>query len=310
MVLYKVYSQEYRIRYLAHPCSTAILFQISCLFLTFLPPLFTSYFTNGFYYKELTYSEQANVSFLEKYNLIIDSLSSLRFSSSDTRLNNYFSSSYYPSTLKTYIPGDINGDDIADQQKITLNIILPESISDKIINLWLIFQYSLNRYPLINMETLGLISLKAPSSLLANSTVNVYGQLRFHQREPILSYINDSSIQGSIIDFGTYSLVPSFDDILDRYNSRNYFTSFDQQYVQWSSSSLSSSTDSFIRLTINVVVNTGPQLYRYVPNFWKEFRWTWIQYFTSLLPFFYVANKFKEFVFSNGLVRTIVRKSP
>ncbi|CAF1173980.1 unnamed protein product [Rotaria sp. Silwood1] len=307
MVLCKVYSQEYRIRYLARPCSTAILFQITCLFLTFLPPLFTAYFTSGFYYKELTYSEQANVSFLEKYNIIIDSVSSLAFSSSDARLNNYFGSSYYPSTLKTYISRDVDRDGIDDQLNITLNIILPQVISNQILNLWLVFQYSLNRFPLINMETLGLISLKAPSSLSENTIVTVHGQLLFHQREPILTYQNDSSIQGVLIDYGTYSLVPSFDDILYSYSSRNYSTTFHQQYVQWSSLP---STNNYAQLTINVVVNMGPQLFRYVPNFWTEFRWSWIQYFTSLLPFFYIANKVKEFVFSNGLVRTVIRKSP
>ncbi|CAF2506195.1 unnamed protein product [Rotaria sp. Silwood2] len=308
MVFYKVYSQERRIRYFARPCSTAILFQISCLFLTFLPPLFTGYFTSGFYYKELTYSEQANVTFLEEYHLIIDSISSLRFSSSDARLNNYFGSSYYPGILRTYLPRDVDDDGINDQHNITLTVILPSTISDQIINLWLQFQYSLNRYPLMKMKTLGLISLKAPSLLSATSSkVTVYGQLRFHQREPILSYENYSSLQDPIIDFGTYSLVPSFDDILDKYSSRNYFTTFDQQYVQWSSSP---STSSFVQLTINVIVNIGPQVYRYVPSFWKEFRWSWIQYFTSLLPFFYIANKVKEFVFSNGLVRTVIRKFP
>jgi len=93
MVLYKVYSQEYRIRYFAHPCSTAVLFQIACLLFTFLPPLFTGYFTSGFYYKELSYSEQPNVTFLQRYNLIISSPSTLIFSSSEAILNNYFLSS-------------------------------------------------------------------------------------------------------------------------------------------------------------------------------------------------------------------------
>jgi transmembrane protein 231 len=188
MVLYKVFSQEHRIRYLAHPCSTAVLFQISCLILTFLPPLFTSYFTSGFYLKELTYSEQPNVTFLQEYNLIIDSSSSLIFSSSDARLNNFSLPSYSPSTLITDSPVDINGDGITDQQTITLSINLPQSISGATINLWLIYQYALIQYPLINMETLGLVSLNVPSSLSTDSTVTVYGQLRFQQRQPVLGY--------------------------------------------------------------------------------------------------------------------------
>jgi len=305
MVLYKIYSQEHRVRYFAHPCSTAVLFQIACLLLTFLPPLFTSYFTSGFYYKELTYNEQPAVSFLGQYNIIIDSLSSLIFSSSNGSLNNYFNLNYSPTTLTTSGPLDVNGDGVTDQQTITLNVILPELISSRTINLWLIFQYALNQYPGVSMTTLGLILLKAPSSLSNNSTVTIYGQLRFQQREPILSYTNTSYLQTPIIDYGTYSIVPSFDDVLNNYLSRNYYTTFDQQYVQWSS--LSSSSNN-IQLTIKVVIGTGSQSIRYVPNFWKVFRWAWIQYITGLLPFFYVVNKVKEFVFSNGLVRT-VRKS-
>jgi hypothetical protein len=308
MVLYKIYSQEHRIRYFAHPYSTAVLFQISCLLLTFLSPLFTSYFTSGFYYKELTYYEQPNVTFLGKYDVIINSLSYLGFSSSEAPLNNYYLqfSSYNPSILRTSLPLDTNGDGIVDQQKITINVILPSNIMGSTINVWLIFQYALTRYPLLINETLGVISLKAPSFLSTNTTVTIYGQLRFQQQEPVLSYTNYSSIQGSIIDYGSFSVPPSFDDILENYMSRDYYTTFDQQYVQWSSIA---STDTSTVLTIKVVVNTGSQSIRYVPSFWKEFRWTWVQYFTALLPFFYVANKVKEFVFSNGLVRTLVRKS-
>lgn len=305
MVLYKVYSQEHRICYFAHPCSTAVIFQTACLLITFLSPLFTSYFTSGFYYKELTYTEQPTVSFLGRYNIIINSLSSSIFSSSEARLNNYFTSNYEPSTLKTGIPRDVDGDGIIDQLTISMDVILPTSISGRSIDLWLIFQYTLNEYPLVNMQTLGLISLKAPWSLANNSTVTIYGQLRFQQEQPILSYTNVSALYGSIIDYQNNLIIPSFDDILSNYSSRAYSTRFDEQYVQWSSSD---STN--LQLTIKVIVNTGPQRIRYVPSFWKEFRWTWIQYVTALLPFFYVMNKVKEFVFSNGLVRAAVRKYP
>lgn len=306
MVLYKVYSQEYRIRYFAHPCSTAVLFQIACLLFTFLPPLFTGYFTSGFYYKELSYSEQPNVTFLQRYNLIISSPSTLIFSSSEAILNNYFLSSYSPTILGSSIPRDVNGDGIVDQHTITINITASSTISTQVIDLWLIFQYALNQYPLVNMETLGLISLNAPSSISNYQAVTIYGQLIFQQRAPVLSYENVSALQGPIIDYGNYSVVPSFDDILNNYRTRNYSTTFNVQYVQWSPSTSTTNT----QLTIKVVVNTGSQVIRYVPSFWKVFRWAWIQYIAGLLPFFYVMNKIKEFVFSNGLVRTVIKKSP
>jgi len=156
------------------------------------------------------------------------------------------------------------------------------------------------------METLGLISLNAPSSISNYQAVTIYGQLVFQQRAPVLSYENVSALQGPIIDYGNYSVVPSFDDILNNYRARNYSTTFNVQYVQWSPSTSTTNT----QLTIKVVVNTGSQVIRYVPSFWKVFRWAWIQYIAGLLPFFYVMNKIKEFVFNNGLVRTVIKKSP
>ncbi|CAF0943144.1 unnamed protein product [Adineta steineri] len=304
MVLYKVHSQEHRVRYFARPCSSAFLFQIVCIIFTILPPLFTSYFTSGFYYKELSYSEQPSVSFNGKYEIFIDSSSTSLFSSSDPFLNGKLISSYRSSTLRTSIPRDIDGDGLIDQFTITLNIILLESIASTTTNLWLQFQYALSRYPLLNMEALGVILLKAPSSLQNNSTVTIYGQLRLQQRQPLSSNSDYSSIQGSIINYGTYSTVPSFDDILNNYTSRNYYTTFDQNYVQWSSIP---STQQ--QLTIKIIVNNDLQSIRYIPNYWKEFRWAWIQYITALIPFFYIINKVKEFVFSNGLVRTVIHKS-
>jgi hypothetical protein len=238
---------------------------------------------------------------------MISSTSSVIFSSSEAILNNNFVSIYTPTILSTSIPRDVNGDGIIDQQKITINITASSTILTQNIDLWLIFQYALSQFPMVNMETLGLISLNAPSPLSNYQGVTVYGQLRFHQRTPILSYENISAIQGPIIDYGTYSVVPSFDDILNNYRARNYSTVFDVKYIQWSPSSSSSSST---QLSIKIVVNSGAQVIRYVPSFWKEFRWTWIQYVTGLLPFFYLMNKVKEFVFSSGIVRTVVKKSP
>ena len=303
MVLYRVFSQEHRIGYFAPLLSTAVIFQLACLLFTFLPPLFTSYFTSGFYYKELIYTEQPKATFLRRYHTIIGSSI---FSSSDAPLNNYFPSLYTPSTLQTGIPRDVDGDGIIDQETISINITSSSAITTNTIDLWLIFRYALNRYPLVNMETYGILSLNAPRSLSNYAGVTIYGQLRFVQREPLVSYKNVSALQGSLFDYGSTLFVPSFDSISAAYRSRNYSTIFYTEYIQWTPSSSTASSSLF---TLKVVVNTGTQAIRYIPNFWKEFRWTWIQYITGLLPFYYVANKVKEFFFSNRLIRTIAKKS-
>ena len=113
------------------------------------------------------------VSYHGQYYLTIDSSSSFTFSSSDARLNNYFISDYWPSTDQLNTPRDINRDNITDQYTVTINLPLRGPISGQIINLWLLFQYTLNRYPLVNTETLGIISLKVPSFLNNNNNVTV-----------------------------------------------------------------------------------------------------------------------------------------
>lgn len=305
MVLYKVYSQAHRIRYFAHPCSSAVLFQICCLLLTFVPPLFTSYFTGGFYYKELTYGEQPYAAYSGKYHIIIGSPSSTTiFSSSDSRLNKYFASSYYAaSSVRTGAARDTNGDGIVDQNTVTIDVVLPGAIQGRTINLWLLFQYSLNRYSTAKTEALGVVSVKAPASLLENTTATIYGQLRLHQRNAITSS-TDLTSQNPVMNFGLFSVVPSLDTVLNDYYSRDYFTTFDPDYVQWTTTAATTR-----QLTLKVVINTSLQSIRYVPSFWKEFRWAWIQYVTALIPFLYVMNKVKEFAFCNRLLRTFVKKS-
>lgn len=307
MVLYPVYSQEHRTRYLADLCSIAFFFQIICLICTFLPPLFTGYFTSGFYYKELTYTEQPNITYLNRYNLILDSSTSSQFSSSDLRSNQFFRSQRFSSNLRSSLPEDLNKDDRPDQEIIYLDLLTSGSLAGTTIHVWLIFNYSLTRFPLVQMQTLGLFSLRVPPNVAGSSAVNVYGSLRFLQREPVTSSTN-YTINQNLLDYGSSNIQPSFDETLANYNARVFSTKFEPSYVQWSipPSTTPPTTSS---LTIKVVINYYPQVIRYVPSFWKEFRWAWINYVAGLVPFFYLINKVKEFAFSNGLVRTVVARS-
>ena len=306
MVLYPIYSQEHRTRYFASFCSTAFIFQLVCLLFTFLPPLFTGYFTSGFYYKELTYTEQPNVTFTNRYNLIIDSSTSTFFSSSDLRANQFFQSNRVPSSLRSLIGEDSNKDDIADRQTLSLDVLTASSIAGNTINLWLLFNYTLLRYPSLTMQTLGLITLRVPPSTGNQISVDVYGTLRFQQRQPITPSTNYTANQ-TLIDYGSFNVQPSLDEILTNYSTRDFSTTFETTYVQWNP--LVTASAGATSLTINVYVNYLPQMIRYVPNFWKEFRWAWINYVAGLVPFFYLMNKIKEFAFSNGLVRTVVARS-
>jgi transmembrane protein 231 len=44
----------------------------------------------------------------------------------------------------------------------------------------------------------------------------------------------------------------------------------------------------------------------YVPGFWENFKWGWIQYLTILIPFLWIFTLAKIYIFENQLVPTIV----
>jgi hypothetical protein len=155
------------------------------------------------------------------------------------------------------------------------------------------------------METMALINIIPPSILTpsANKNLTVYGQLIFEQNAAIESAGNDSIYNTSIINIdSSLSNIPNLDSILDQYFTRNYYTSFKNQYT-WSTPR-TTATDTNI-VTVTVVVNSGRQSIRYRPGFWQDFKWGWIQYISVFLPFMIVFNRLKLFVFGNHLVRTL-----
>ena len=58
--------------------------------------------------------------------------------------------------------------------------------------------------------------------------------------------------------------------------------------------------------SIKALVRYSKQQIIYIPGFWQQFKWGWIQYVAVLLPFLYVFRMIKIFIFENQLVQTIV----
>lgn len=56
---------------------------------------------------------------------------------------------------------------------------------------------------------------------------------------------------------------------------------------------------------INAYVRYAPFKITYVPGFWEQFKWGWIQYISVLLPLMFVFKMIKIFIFENQLVPTI-----
>ena len=68
----------------------------------------------------------------------------------------------------------------------------------------------------------------------------------------------------------------------------------------------SSNVNSF---SIKAVIRYAKQQVIFIPGFWEQFKWGWIQYVAALLPFLFVFKLIKIFIFENQLVPTIVTTS-
>jgi hypothetical protein len=307
MYFYELFSHADRFSYRAHIISSSTCAIILCTALTFLSPFLLTYYTGDFWTKESVYSEQPYLDNNTKSILIAQNNGPDNefFYSSDSTLNQNFYSNLIPATTTT-ASYDIDGDGLIDQFSISFDLIFssPSTVITN-INIWLIFQYQLSKKQLINMETMALISIIPPSSISTNSNLNitVYGQLLFQQQQGIQRAGNDSTYNQSIIDVENLSSSPDLNAILDDYFTRKYYTTYETQYT-WITPRTTPTDTS--KLTVTVVVNNGRQAIRYVPGFWQDFKWGWIQYISVLFPFMIVFNRLKLFVFSNHLVRTFV----
>jgi len=309
MPLYEVFSHSDRYHYRAKLFSLATCFLILCTALTFLPPFLFAYFAGGYWTKESSYSEQARVNYSSQYILLLDnsegSLSSF-FSSSFATLNSISQNALIPSTSTSELL-DTNKDGITDQISVSLQLIMNSGISIDSMNLFLIFQYELQAKQYINMQTMALMNLSPPTQISTtnNPTVTIVGDLILHQRQPIQSSGTDLIYNKSIIEPNNLANIrlSTFDSIIDNYLTRKYYTTFQSESIQWTDGTDSTSGNL---LTLNILLNIRHQSIRFIPGFWQEFKWGWIQYVCVLLPFIAVFNRIKEFVFRNQFVRTLV----
>ena len=308
MYYYELFSHSDRFSYRAHIISNSTCVLILCTVLTFLSPFLLTYYTGDFWANDLASSEQPRLGNQFKYILIVESqpeTSSTNrfFTSSYSVINSNFANNMIPAS-GTISPSDTDGDGLIDQIRVSYDLAFTTALTIESINLWLIFPFELHNKQRLTMETMALISIVPSYQITTSSNKNltVYGQLKFEQKLPIEYSGNNSIYNQSIINVdNTLSTLPDLDSILSEYFTRNFYTTFQQQYTSISSRTTTSSD----RITINAVVNVGRQIIRYRPGFWQEFKWGWIQYISVLLPFLCVFNRLRLFVFSNHLVRTL-----
>ncbi|CAF1633967.1 unnamed protein product [Adineta ricciae] len=303
MYFYELFSHSDRFNYRTHIISSATCVLILCTALTFLSPFLLTFYTGDFWIVDSVYSEQPQIDNHTNFILQVDNddTSNRFFLSSYSTLNRNYQSDLL-SASSDFVSNDTDGDGLLDQYRLTFDIQLPSSTTNvRSINLWLIFKYKLRQRQHITTETMALANFIPPSTLQPsnNQQITIYGQLVLKQRKVIPNSGEDSSYNEEISNSLSSSSVPDLDSILSKYFSRNYYTSFETQYT-----SLTTRTSTTTGLTFTVVMNVGRQAIHYQPGFWQAFKWGWIQYICTLLPFLFVFYRLTLFVFSNNLVRT------
>lgn len=305
MLIYEIFSHADRFYHRAHLISGASCAIFVCTILTYLSPFLLTYYTGDLWKRESIYSEQPRLNNTVKYLFILnnDGTSSNRFLiSSFSNLNNINRDAFIPGVISEG-SADTDGDGLIDQYRISLDITGASTLQINAINVWLFFPFELRGRQRITMEALGLVTYvpSAPLPMSANREINIYGQLKFQQRQTIGSAGLSAEYSRPKLDLEIATSSTDFDAILRDYFQQKYFTTFENQYV-YEEFRDSSQPDG---LTLTIVVNIGRQAIRFAPGFWEEFKWGWIQYVCTLIPFVALFNRLKLFVFSNQLVRTL-----
>lgn len=300
----ELFSHADRFRYRGHIISSTTASLIVCLTFTYLSPFLLAYYTGAFTITETVYSEQPRIGSTIKYLLMIDtddSTTARHFMSSYAALNRDFLSSFIFGTT-TDTQTDTDGDGLNDEFVVSCETHLPANININSINIWIVLQFELRRRQRIQMETLALFNF-VPSRTFTTAlakNITLYGNLRFQQRQSILNFGTDLSYENSIINVDNITS-NGLESILDQYFQRKFYTTLEQQEVLITPQSPPVAN----RVQVNAVVNVGRLPIRVVPGIWEEFKWGWIQYIYTLLPFLFLFQRIKVFLFSNQLVRVL-----
>ncbi|CAF1047757.1 unnamed protein product [Brachionus calyciflorus] len=275
--------------------SKATLVQIITITLTYLSPFLIAYFTGGFWIKEKTFTEQAEVKFQYRFIALLEGETNTYISSSYESINQIYSNEYRPS-VRTITELDTNEDGINDLLELSIFIsgIPIDTITN--IKLILLFNSTLSAYSKLKLESLAYLeSYNAKKS----SELNFDGEIQFVQREKLREKITYNGYSYQLLNESNIDLEAlNLDKIMRDYNSREYSTRLITDFVSWKNTL----AEGF---RINAHIRYAPFTISYVPAFWEQFKWGWIQYICSLIPFIYVFKRIKIFIFENQLVPTI-----
>lgn len=300
MVLYEVFSHSQVLRYRTSLFSKASLVQIICIVLSLLSPFLIAYFTGGFWIKEKTYTEQPIVQFQYRFIALLEGENNAYLSSSYENINQIYSNEFRPS-VRTINEEDSNEDGINDILNLDIYISgIPSIETITSVKLLLLFNNSIMTYAKAKFESIGYLE---SSNLKKSTELSFSGELQFFQDNKFQDKITDNQFNYQALNQTNLDLETlNFGNIVRQYNSRLFRTKLTTDYVSWSNTL----AEGF---NINAKIRYSPYRIVYIPAFWEQFKWGWIQYISILLPFLFVFRLVKIFIFENQLVPTIVSNS-
>uniref|UniRef100_A0A1A8MZ35 Transmembrane protein 231 n=2 Tax=Nothobranchius TaxID=28779 RepID=A0A1A8MZ35_9TELE len=299
MAFYEVYSHPAVVRYKTSVCTTATLFLVVVLCLTYIPPLLVAYRSQGFWIKRSTYEEQPVVRF--QYETLLLAVTSAQGHyvawSTFPFLNNMLGTNLRIPTISVR-EEDLNQDGKLDRLNLQLQLPLKPDEQVYSIQLLLTFSYQLFRMSTVVMQSLAYVQHSSP---VPGVKLFISGDLRLQQRTPLPHRGLYNIYNVSVID-GTSPFASSYDlsNIIRSYQERNVTTVLSCPMPVWTIGHAAGSP-----FELNAEIRYPLELISYRPGFWETMKFAWIQYVSVLLIFLWVFKRIQRFVFQNQVVTTV-----
>ncbi|XP_028392056.1 transmembrane protein 231-like [Dendronephthya gigantea] len=302
MVMYEIHSHPVLQKYKTHICSRASVFQLFIAIFTIIFPLLVAYASQGFWLKEASYKEQPEVHFKHQFVVLLQGITSDSYVaySNYQNFNNLVNDKLRIPVVKSY-EEDTNRDGKKDVLHFTLEMPLNSKESIYTAQLLLIFEYKLQRFSTLLMESMAFIH---QTSGIPGAQFITTGELRLKQKYLLRHSGRTTTYNTPVIDSkSAFAEAYNFVNIFDKYFKRNVTTEYVSAYPIWKSGR---NTEAPFRLKATIYYPEERIFYR--PGFWQLIKYAWIQYLAVLVIFLALFSRIKRFVFENQIVMTVPQK--
>jgi transmembrane protein 231 len=180
MAIFTVFTDSVIRQYKTSVVSKALLFQLIVIVITLLAPFFLAYSSRGFWLREGTYREQADVTFRRE---IVISLSGSKqssriFFSSFSNFNHLLSDQLRVPLIRSR-EDDSNFDGLKDALYFSVEMPLLPSDDIMHVQLLLFFNYQLKKYSELSLQGMIVVDESTP---VVSAELHFSGRLRLRQR--------------------------------------------------------------------------------------------------------------------------------